>query len=104
MKLNPLLAPLPQRATARPEAKDLTPEDARLRQASEDFESLLTQQMLKTMRDSGFKSDLLPVSSGEKIFRSMLDEQYAKNMAQSSGSGGLAEALMHQLQPAPKKE
>jgi Rod binding domain-containing protein len=53
------------------------------------------------MREAGFKSDLLPESNSEKIFRSMLDEQHAQSMAQSEGS--LAEALLRQLQPSPKK-
>jgi Rod binding domain-containing protein len=53
------------------------------------------------MREAGFKSDLLPESNGEKIFRSMLDEQYAQSMAQSEGS--LAEALLRQLKLPAKK-
>ena len=36
------------------------------------------QQMLKTMRESSFESDLLPKSEGEKMFQSLLDGQYAK--------------------------
>ena len=101
MKLNPALMPLMQRTMQTEETSKLNDDDVRLRKAAGDFEALLTQQMLKTMREAGFKSDLLPESNGEKIFRSMLDEQYAKSMAQSEGS--LAEALLRQLKPPAKK-
>jgi flagellar protein FlgJ len=101
MKLNPALMPLMQRTTRTEETSKQNNDDARLRKAAEDFEALLTQQMLKTMREAGFKSDLLPESNSEKIFRSMLDEQHAQSMVQSEGS--LAEALLRQLQPSPKK-
>ena len=101
MKLNPALMPLMQRTIQTEEKSKQSNDDAQLRKAAEDFEALLTQQMLKTMREAGFKSDLLPESNGEKVFRSMLDEQYAQSMAQSGGS--LAEALLRQLKPPAKK-
>ena len=101
MKLNPALMPSIQRTMQTEETSKLNNDDVRLRKAAEDFEALLTQQMLKTMREAGFKSDLLPESNGEKVFRSMLDEQYAQSMAQSEGS--LAEALLRQLKPPAKK-
>ena len=101
MKLNPALMNSMQRTIQTEEKSKLNNEDVQLRKAAGDFEALLTQQMLKTMREAGFKSDLLPESNGEKIFRSMLDEQYAQSMAQSEGS--LAEALLRQLQPPAKK-
>ncbi len=88
MKLNPALMPLTQRTMQTEETSKLNNDDVRLRKAAGDFEALLTQQMLKTMREAGFKSDLLPESNGEKIFRSMLDEQYAQSMAQSEGISG----------------
>jgi flagellar protein FlgJ len=77
-------------------------DDQRLRQAAEDFESIFMQQMLKTMRESGVKSDLVPESRGEKIFRSMLDEQYAQLMVKS-GRSGLAEQLYQQLRQKDAK-
>ena len=72
MKLNPTLMPLMQRTIQTEETSKLNNDDVRLRKAAEDFEALLTQQMLKTMREAGFKSDLLPESNGEKIFRSSI--------------------------------
>ena len=101
MKLNPALMTSMQRTIQTEEKSKLNNEDVQLRKAAEDFEALLTQQMLKTMREAGFKSDLLPESNGEKIFRSMLDERYAQSMAKSEGS--LAEGLLRQLKPPAKK-
>ena len=45
------------------------------------------QQMLKTMRESSFESDLLPKSEGEKMFQPLVDEQYAKNFCKVRESG-----------------
>ena len=50
MKLNPALMPLTQRTMQTEEASELNNDDVRLRKAAGDFEALLTQQMLKTMR------------------------------------------------------
>ena len=86
MKLNTTLMPLMQRTMQTEETSKLNNDDVRLRKAAVDFEALLTQQMLKTMREAGFKSDLLPESNGEKIFRSMLDEQYAHCLLYTSPS------------------
>jgi Rod binding domain-containing protein len=48
------------------------------------------------MRESSFESDLLPKSEGEKLFQSLLDEQYAK-LSAKSGSLGLGEMIYQQL-------
>ena len=71
-------------------------EDTKLREAANEFESIFIQQMLKSMRKTSFESDLLPKSEGEKIFRSMLDEQYAK-LSAKSGSLGLGQMIYQQL-------
>ena len=65
-----------------PEAKVKT-DDARLREASNAFEAIFIQQMLKIMRKTSLESDFIKKSEGEKIFRSMLDEQYAILSAKS---------------------
>ena len=71
-------------------------EDAKLREAANEFEAIFVQQMLKSMRKTSLESDLLPKSEGEKIFRSMLDEQYAK-LSAKSGSIGLGHMIYQQL-------
>ena len=78
-----------------PKTKGIS-EDAKLREAANEFEAIFIQQMLKSMRKTSLESDLLPKSEGEKIFRSMLDEQYAK-LSAKSGSLGLGQMIYQQL-------
>ena len=84
-----------------PDAKGKT-DDARLREASNEFEAIFIQQMLKTMRKTSFESDFNKKSEGEKIFRSMLDEQYAILSAKSRRLG-LGEMIYQQLKSNLKK-
>tara|TARA_Y100001960_G_scaffold172258_1_gene180561 strand:- start:56 stop:376 length:321 start_codon:yes stop_codon:yes gene_type:complete len=76
--------------------------DTRLREASNEFEAIFIQQMLKTMRKTSLESDFIKKSEGEKIFRSMLDEQYAILSARS-GRLGLGEMIFQQLKSNLKK-
>ena len=77
-------------------------EDAKLREAANEFEAIFIQQMLKSMRKTSLESDLLPKSEGEKIFRSMLDEQYAI-LSAKSGRLGLGEMIFQQIKSNLKK-
>ena len=77
-------------------------DDARLREASNEFEAIFIQQMLKTMRKTSLESDFIKKSEGEKIFRSMLDEQYAI-LSAKSGRLGLGEMIYQQLKSNLKK-
>ncbi len=85
-----------------PETKGVS-DDTRLREAANDFEAIFIQQMLKTMRKTTFESDLLPKSEGEKIFQSLLDEQYAL-LSAKSGSLGLGEMIYQQLKTNLEKK
>ncbi|MBC8259947.1 MAG: rod-binding protein [SAR324 cluster bacterium] len=71
-------------------------DDAKLRETANEFEAIFIKQMLKSMRKSTVESELLPKSEGEKLFRSMLDEQYAR-LSAKSGSLGLGEMIYQQL-------
>ena len=73
-----------------------TGEGERLREAASEFEVLFLQQVMKTMRGSGFESELVRKSEGEKMFQSMLDEQYARLGIQSGGGLGLDEMIYKQ--------
>ena len=84
-----------------PDAKVKT-DDTKLREASDDFEAIFLQQMLKTMRKTSLESDFIKKSEGEKIFRSMLDEQYAI-LSAKSGSLGLGEMIFQQLKSNLRK-
>ena len=83
-----------------PDAKK--PDDVRLREASNEFEAIFIQQMLKTMRKTTLESNFIKKSEGEKIFRSMLDEQYAI-LSAKSGRLGLGEMIYQQLKSNLKK-
>mgnify|MGYP002039486884 CR=1 FL=1 len=78
-----------------PQTKGLS-DDAKLREAANDFEAIFVQQMLKTMRETSLESNLIPKSEGEKVFQSMLDENYSR-LAAKSGSLGLGEMIYNQL-------
>ena len=78
-----------------PEVKSKT-NDAKLREASNEFEAIFIQQMLKTMRKTSLESDFIKKSEGEKMFRSMLDEQYAI-LSAKSGRLGLGGMIYQQL-------
>ena len=69
---------------------------AKLREAANEFEAIFIQQMLKTMRKTSLESDFIKKSEGEKMFRSMLDEQYAI-LSAKSGRLGLGEIIFQQL-------
>lgn len=61
-----------------------------------DFESLFINQMLKSMRSTVMKSDLLDGGSGEKMYMDMFDMEISKSMA-ASGGIGIASMMMKQL-------
>ena len=84
-----------------PDTKAKT-DHVKLREASNEFEAIFIQQMLKTMRKTSFESDFNKKSEGEKIFRSMLDEQYAILSAKSRRLG-LGEMIYQQLKSNLKK-
>lgn len=86
-------------ALTRPEQQNSpSPEkNQTLRKACADFEALLTQQMLATMRESSAETEgLFEKSHGEKLFQSMLDQELAEKMAGGSGTG-LGKMLFEQL-------
>lgn len=70
-----------------------SPEEG-LRQASRQFEALLMNMVLKSMREATPSSGLLE-SQDQKVYLSLFDQQLAQNL---SGRGlGLAEAMFAQL-------
>ena len=70
--------------------------DARLRKQCTEFESFLYHTMLKTMRNTVPEDGLFSGGNAEKIYRSLLDEEYSKMMAEKMDSG-LADVLYKQL-------
>ena len=67
-----------------------------LRKACEEFESVFTHQILKSMRRTVEKSELFHGGQGEEIYESFLDQELSKNLA-GSGHNSLASLLYSQL-------
>ena len=59
----------------------------KLVKASRDFESIFLGYMLKAMRDTVPKGELLDNSQEHDIFISMHDDEIAKNLSQAGGIG-----------------
>lgn len=70
--------------------------DNNLRKACQDFESVFTYELLKSMRKTIDKCELFHGGQGEEIYESLLDQELAKNMS-GYGSNSLSEMLYQQL-------
>jgi len=72
---------------------------AALRSAARQFESMLVAQMFKTMRETRFNEEDDPMTGGEgvKLYREMLDQQWASRL--SAGKGlGFAEMMVKAME------
>jgi len=70
-----------------------------MRETAQQFEAMFLQQMMKSMRDASFKSDLVE-SSGKETFEAMFDKEVSMGMARRN-SIGLADLLVkHMPDPA----
>lgn len=69
---------------------------AKIKELSEELESLLLYYALKSMRKAVPKTDLFH-SNAEDIFTSMLDQEISKNSAKKEGGLGLARIMQQQL-------
>jgi flagellar protein FlgJ len=70
--------------------------DSKLRKQCTEFESFLYNSMLKSMRGTVPEDGLFSGGNAEKIYTSMLDEEYSQMMSEKMNSG-LADALYKQL-------
>ncbi|ODP99741.1 flagellar assembly peptidoglycan hydrolase FlgJ [Salinivibrio sp. SS2] len=79
-------------------------EKAALRAAAEQFESLFTQMLFKSMREANeaFESDLID-NRTSKFYEQMADEQLASELSRE-GSLGLADMIVQQLGSAQSGE
>ena len=64
-------------------------------EAAKQFESMFTQQLLKSMRESSMNSDMLD-NEGTKMGNEMLDSQWASKLA--GQKGGLSDVIARQLE------
>lgn len=79
-------------------APTATDKAEQLKQASEGFESLFLQQMLKAGRAASLSEDNLLSSSAVKTSESLLDAELAKSSAGKAGLG-IAQAIYRQFEP-----
>lgn len=71
------------------------------KKVAKEFEALFVGMMLKSMRETVGKDKLINGGHGEEIYRSLLDQEYAKSLTEHGGVG-LASMLERQLgKPAP---
>ncbi len=57
------------------------------KKVAREFEALFTGIMLKTMRETVGKDSLTSGGHGEEIYRSLLDQEYAKAISEGQGLG-----------------
>lgn len=72
-------------------------EKRRLKEVSEDFEALMINQMLKEMRKTVNKSDLINGGMAEQIFEDMLYDEYSKEFSKTK-TFGLSDIIYNQLE------
>lgn len=71
----------------------VTPKErTKIRQVSEQFESVFLNLVLKSMRDTVQSSGLVDGGNAEEIYRSMLDNEYSQSMAEQRQTG-IADAI-----------
>ena len=68
----------------------------KLKQVTQEFESLFLAHMLNKMSQTTFKSDFIDESAAGSIFKEMYHDELAKTMAKSGGIG-LAAVLYNQM-------
>lgn len=72
-------------------------EEKKLKNACQDFEGIMINMMLKSMRDTLTGADIFGDSMGKDIYRSMYDQELAQRIAKGENNMGLGEALYKEL-------
>ena len=62
-------------------------EMARFRRATQEFEAIFVEHMLKTSRQSSAKGGLLPSGSSGDMYRGMADQELARAVSRAGGLG-----------------
>ncbi|GAB4302666.1 MAG: hypothetical protein Fur0034_17710 [Desulfuromonadia bacterium] len=76
-----------------------------IRKVAREFEALMINEMLKSMRATVHRDTLMEGKNGEDIYRSMLDQEYAQSIAAQGGVGLsrlIERELMEQTKPAER--
>jgi Rod binding domain-containing protein len=92
------ITPIQTNAGSDPQTALQNLHEAKAQKVAQEFESIFTTMMLKSMRGSNelFENDFLPNSLGQKIYTEMLDDEYGKLMANNSKLG-LAKLVLAQI-------
>lgn len=77
----------PEAAAAKGGRLPAAKETVAARKVAREFESLFVGMMLKSMRETVGHDKLTGGGHGEEIYRSMLDQEYAKALAERGGIG-----------------
>lgn len=77
----------------RPIEQPATPEQLA---AARGMEMILVDSMIQEMRKSVPESDIVPLTQGERIFRGMLDSEYARVISES-GTLGISDLVLAEL-------
>jgi flagellar protein FlgJ len=78
-------------------------EMARLRHAAREFEAVMVEHMLKTVRQSFPKSGFAPSGAGHSLYQDLADEQMAKAISRGGGLG-LGDVIMRSLTQSRMKK
>lgn len=65
----------------------VTEQKEKLKAVSQQFEAIFVNQLVGEMRKTVNRSDLVPESQGEKVYQSMLDNEYSQKIADSDQLG-----------------
>lgn len=82
-------------------AKGKSPEQ--IKEAAQDFEAFFLSQMLKPMFDTVQTDDMFGGGQGEEMWKSLMVDEYAKQIAKSGGVG-VAEQVMQVMIQAQESE
>lgn len=63
---------------------------------AQQYEQIFADMMMKSMRETVHENELIPMSTGEKIYTEMLDSEFS-NLLVKSSSLGLAEVIVRQM-------
>ncbi len=72
-------------------------EDKKLKESCNDFEGILIQQMLKSMRKTLSGDGVFGNSFGKDIYQSMYDEHLSVSISRGKNNIGFGDALYEQL-------
>jgi flagellar protein FlgJ len=76
---------------------ELSREDADLLAAAQEFEAFFLNMLLRSMRNTvNTEGGILPLSTAERTFREMQDEQTTRQMA-AAGGVGFAQMMFRQM-------